>query len=103
MTIEMKPVFLLIDEERETDSNVIQVVRDFYEMPEYKENPTDEEIESFLRSELGETVENVFVGNEGVWFKLRGKNIHFAFQKALKIGKQYFKLEQLKTNYTENV
>lgn len=101
--MEFKPVFLLVDEERDLDCGTITTTRDFYEMPEYKEDFTDEEIEAFLKSELGDTVEIEFIGSENVYFKLRGKTECFKFEKALKIGKEYFKLEKIQKNESERI
>lgn len=101
--LEMKPVFLLIDEDRDIDFNSIRVARDLYEMPEYKEEYSENEILEYLKSELGNTVEITFLADEGVYFTLRENEEYFKFEKALKVGNEYFKLEKIRKNYTENI
>lgn len=92
----MELVFLLIDEGRnENENGTFNVTRDFYEMPFYKKNYTDEGIEDFLKDELGDTVQIEFIGDNSVFFKLKGNDEHFKFRKALKIGDEYFKLEPM--------
>lgn len=103
MTIEMKPVVLLIDEEIEIDGDVKTTIKDFYEMEEYIEDPSDEQIEAFLEEEFKGKAEVTFIASEGVYFNLRGKEEYFRFQKALKIGSQYFNLEQLKRETRERI
>lgn len=90
-------VTLLVEISREVNFGTIATKKEYHEMPEYKENYTQKEFETFIKNEFGETAKLERIGDDVIWFKYRNKDriIHLKIKKALKIGNEYFKLERL--------